>query len=149
MDNAITAVILFIIALKSKNNQLTYLMILGCLVAWLIDWLDFDIALYYSLNAILFSLLALSAAKLKNTSALFYAIIMLWQMFFCLLLIPSWGNTGNTLIQNTVIYLTDEILILTLLLGVSGSENSISNGLNYSGVSGGIDNNGNHRDYKN
>jgi hypothetical protein len=149
MDNLYTAIILFIIALKSKSNQLTILMIVGCLVAWLIDYLDFDIALYYSLNAILFALLALSAVKLKNTSALFYAIIMLWQMFFCLVLIPSWGEIGNSILQDTIIYLTDEILIITLLLGVTGSENSISNGFN--NISGGSssDNNRNHRDYKN
>ena len=146
MDNAIAAVILFIITLKSKNNQLTYLMIVGCLVAWLIDWLNFDIALYYSLNAILFSLLALSAVKLKNTSSIFYAIIMLIQMFFCLLLIPSWGEAGNTLIQNTVIYYNDGILIITLLLGVSGSENAISNGFNNSYRSGGVCNYSNRGD---
>ena len=158
MDNLITAAILFMIASKSTNNRLTYLIITGCLVAWLIDVgpliteaarqllygelsisdanefltdndeFDFDIALYYSLNAILYSLLALSAVKLKSTSSIFYAILMLWQMFFCLVLIPSWGEAGNALIQNTVIYLTDEILIIMLLLGVSGSENLISNG---------------------
>ena len=130
MDNLVTAAILFVIASKSTNNRLTYLIITGCLVAWLIDYLDFDIALYYSLNAILYSLLALSAVKLKSTSALFYASIMLVLMFFCLLLIPNWGEAGNTFMQDRIIFHTQHQYILLIALGVTGSDNTISSGFN-------------------
>jgi len=130
MENLYTAIILFVIALNSKYNQLTYLMITGCLVAWLIDSANFDIALYYCLNAVLFSLLSLCAININSNSALTYAIIVLCQMFFCLTLIPSWGDAGNSFIQNTVTYVNDDVLILILLLGISGSDNVISNGFN-------------------
>ena len=160
MDNLITAAILFVIASKSTNNRLTYLIITGCLVAWLIDVgpliieaarqllygelsmsdanefltdndeFDFDIALYYSLNAILYSLLALSAVKLKSTSALFYAILMLVLMFFCLLLTPNWGEAGNAFMQNRIIFHTQHQYILLIALGVTGSDNTISSGFN-------------------
>ena len=176
MDNLVTASILFVIASKSTNNRLTYLIITGCLVAWLIDVgpliieaarqllygelsmsdanefltdndeFDFDIALYYSLNAILYSLLALSAVKLKSTSSIFYAILMLWQMFFCLVLIPSWGEAGNALTQNAAIYYNDKMLVIIILTGIAGSGNSISHAFNSYSYRYGVNNNGNRGD---
>ena len=149
MDNLLTAVILYIIALNSKSNKLTYLMILGCLAAWLIDSLDFDIALYYSLNAILFSLLSLYAVNIRSTSSVFYAILMIIQMFICLVLVPDCGEAGNSFIQGAAIYITGEALIIMMLIGVAGSENTISNSFSDSGRSSGVDNNRDHRDNKN
>lgn len=146
MENIIIAVVLLAIAWKSTKNDLTYLMITGCMVAWLIDWLDFDIALYYSINSTLFALLGLYAVKLKTTSSIIYAIIMLIQVFFCLLLIPDWGNAGNTIIQNLAIYLNDGILTSILLLGVTGSGNSISNGFNNNRSGGCVNNHINSSD---
>ena len=129
MDNLLIAVALLAIALKSTNNQLTYLMLTGCLIASLIELIEFDIALSYSLYLLLLSSLVLYSLKINTTTSRFYCILMLVQMFLCLLLIPDW-NGGNDAIQRFALYFTDEMAIYTLLIGVTGRGNRVSNYFN-------------------
>jgi hypothetical protein len=127
MENLIAGFILLFISCFSRNNQLTFIMTGGCFAAWVIDYLNFDIALYYSLNALLLSLLAWYAAKTHLRSAYVYVILMISQMLLCILLVPNWGIEINDLVQFSAICLNANILKVIIILGVTGSDNFISN----------------------
>ena len=126
MENTAIAIILLLINQHSKGNQLTHIMIVGCLVATMIEGLNIDIAFYYALNAILLSLLAQHALKLKSTSAFLYAIMMIIQMSICVVLFTDYGESLNNTFQEFALYITDKAGIITILLAVSGSDNIIS-----------------------
>ena len=130
MENLLTVVILLVIALNSKGNQLTHLMVIGCLMASVIETANIDIALYYALNLILLSFLAQQAIKLRSTSSLLYAIIMIIQMCICLALFTDWGESLNDTIQTIAIFITDKVSILTIVLAIAGSDNIISKAFN-------------------
>jgi hypothetical protein len=127
MENLLIGILLLSFAFLSGGKKLPYLMAVGCFSAAIIEELNFDIALYYSFNAILLSLLAFYAIKIKSTSSLTYAIIMIIQMLFCMMLIPDWGISLNTSIQNAAIYYNDYLLIAVVVIGVIGIDDTITN----------------------
>jgi hypothetical protein len=147
MENLLIGMLLLSFAFLSGGKKLPYLMAAGCFSAAIIEALNFDIALYYSFNAILLSLLAFYAIKIKSTSSLTYAIIMTIQMLFCIVLIPDWGYSANALIQNAAIYYNDYLLIAVVVIGVIGIDDTITNTDYSSNNRDSRDNNRTDRDY--
>ena len=147
MDNLLISWLLITFALLSSKPKLTFIMSIGCSVAALIEYFDFDIVIFYSLNAILLSLLASEAIKIKSTSSLTYAILMIIQMLFCVMLIPDWGYSANILIQDAAIYYNDYLLIAVVLIGVIGTDDTITNTDNSSNYRDSRSNNRTDRDH--
>jgi hypothetical protein len=147
MENLLIGMLLLSFAFLSGGKKLPYLMAVGCFSAAIIEWLNFDIAVYYSLSAILLALLAHYAIKIKSTSSLTYAILMILNMLFCIMLIPDWGYSANTLIQNAAIYYNDYLLIAVVVIGVIGIDDTITNTDYSSNNRDSRDNNRTDRDY--
>ena len=126
MENSITAIILLLIALKSNDNQLTYLMVVGCISASVIEETINDISLYYFLIGILLSFLVQFSIKIRSTSAFIYAIIMCIQMAICLVLFTDYSEALNAILEDRAIFITASASVLTITLSITGSDNQIT-----------------------
>ena len=127
MENLIVIVAMIFLCISAKDKSLLKLIGLSCAALQILYMSNIDIALYYGVCAMVSVVTALFAIGVRSAPGNLLAVTMLVQAMFCLFLIPDWTFTINESLQFKLTEFNDILVIILIALGVTGSDNSISN----------------------
>lgn len=123
MENLFIAIVMLALFLDAKGNILVLIIAIGSVTAIFIDLFIVDIAVFYSLNSLIASVLAYASFKLvKNYSSKVYAIMMIIQALLCFLLVPCWSEIANNVLQSLLYTYNENIYIVILSIGIINSD---------------------------
>ena len=108
---------------KLKNKLLLLLIVAEAVISYAIYKAPFDIAIYYSIEAMFSVGVAWVALKyIQGDSSNVYSVIILGQALLCLLLIPSWSYSVNELLQYKLDAYGATLVQISIALGMASSD---------------------------
>lgn len=123
LDNLLIITISVCLWYPSKERRILYAISLEASITYITFNSSIDIAIYYSLCAMVSALVAYySMEVIRSDSASVYGSIMLCQGLFCIALVFDGGMQYNNLIQYELTYFNDKLYIIISLIGIVGSD---------------------------
>jgi len=122
VENLLIIAVMLLILDSAKNKSLILLIAFFSVIALTVDYLVKDIAIFYSINAVLaMSVSYLSASLRESDSRRVYAILMFMQALICISLVAEWSDNVNATLEHIQAYFNNGLQYVIILLGMVDS----------------------------
>lgn len=126
VENILIIIIMAAACFNSSEKRLPITIIIACMASIALYELPVDIAVYYAVSGLLCSVVAFISFSMNLKAAKVYAVVIAIQGVICYSLINDLTYDYNEIVQIALDIYGNTTAILTVILGVLGSDNILT-----------------------
>lgn len=121
MDNYIVTLAILALMIHSGSSNVRLIIALSCVAMEAVSVFDLDIALHYSVGALVSMWFAIASPNC--TAGRFLSVIFSLQCAMCLIAIPDYGFDANNIVKFNLFKFNDILAFSLICVGVCSGDN--------------------------